>query len=86
MERGDAEVDTVKAIVDIEERRRRNRGRQGTNGRVDAEVDAVSRLSQGVAGFAKPNNASRTNAHTGVANIGPAQKVSMMVAACGAVG
>ena len=38
---GDAEVDAVRAVVDVEERRRRNRGRQGGNGRVDAEVDAI---------------------------------------------
>ena len=38
---GDAEVDAIKAVVDVEERRRRNRGRLGGNGRVDAEVDAV---------------------------------------------
>ena len=36
--RGDAEVDAVKAVVNIEERRRYNRG---GNGRVNAKVDAV---------------------------------------------
>ena len=41
MEGGDAEVNVVKAVVDVEERRRRSRGRRGRNGRVDAEVDAV---------------------------------------------
>ena len=40
---GDAEVDAIRTVV--EEGRRRNRGRRGRNGRVDAEVDAVSRLS-----------------------------------------
>jgi len=38
--RGDVEVDTVRAVVDIEEGRRCKRGRQGGNRRVD-EVDAV---------------------------------------------
>ena len=38
---GDAKVDAVRAVVDVEERRRRNRGRQGRNEKVDAEVDAV---------------------------------------------
>ena len=41
MEGGDAEVDAVKAVVDVEERRQRNRGRRGGNRRVDAEVNAV---------------------------------------------
>ena len=41
MEGGDAEVDAVKAVVDVEERRRRSQGRRGRNGRVDVEVDAV---------------------------------------------
>jgi len=36
---GDVEVDAIRTVV--EERRRRNQGRRGRNGRVDAEVDAV---------------------------------------------
>jgi len=34
---GDAEVNTVRAVVDVEERQGHNRGRRGGNGRVDAE-------------------------------------------------
>jgi hypothetical protein len=40
-ERGDAKVGAVRAVVDIEERRRHNRGKRSGNGRVDAEVDTV---------------------------------------------
>lgn len=38
---GDAEVDAVRAVEDVGEKRRCNRGRRDGNGRVDAEVDAV---------------------------------------------
>jgi hypothetical protein len=34
------EVDAVRAVMDVEERQRHNRGRWGGNDRVDAEVDA----------------------------------------------
>ena len=33
---GDAKVHAIRAVVDVEERRRHNRGRHGRNGRVDA--------------------------------------------------
>ena len=63
---GDAEVDAIRVVVDVDERRR-NRGRQGRNGRVDAKVDAVKPPEhQGAAGFAR--NASGTKARIGVAN------------------
>jgi hypothetical protein len=66
---GDAEVDAVRAVIDVEERRRHNRGRRCRSGRVDAEVDAVKPPErQGAAGFARPNNASGTKAPIGVAN------------------
>jgi hypothetical protein len=66
---GDAEVDAVRAIVDVEERQRCNRGRRGGNGRVDAEVDAVKPPKRrGEAGFARSSNASGTKARDGVAN------------------
>ena len=47
---GDAEVDAVRAVVDVEERRLRNRGRRGGNGTVDAEVDAIKPLERQGAG------------------------------------
>jgi hypothetical protein len=62
---GDAEVDAVRAVVDVEERRRRNRGRRGGNGRVDAVKPPERR---GEAGFARSSNASGTKARDGVAN------------------
>jgi hypothetical protein len=66
---GDAEVDAVRAVVDVEERRRCNRGRRGGNGRVDAEVDAVKPPERrGEAGFARSSNVSGTKARDGVAN------------------
>jgi len=66
---GDAEVDAIGAVVDVEERRRRNRGRQGRNGSVDAEVDVVKPPEhRGVAGFAISSNASGTKARVDVAN------------------
>jgi len=69
--RGDAEVDAVRAVVDIEERRRHNRGRWGGNGRVDAQVDAAKPPERrGTAGFARSNNTSGTKARDGVANTG----------------
>jgi hypothetical protein len=41
VEGGDAEVDAVRAVEDVDESRRCNLGRRGGNGRVDVEVDAV---------------------------------------------
>lgn len=38
---GGVEVDAVRAVEDVDEKRRCNRGRRDGNGRVDAEVDAV---------------------------------------------
>ena len=68
---GDAEVDTIRAVEDVEERRLRNRGKRGGNGRVDAKIDAVKPLErQGATGFARSNNASGTKARDGVANTG----------------
>jgi len=65
--RGDAEVDTVRTVV--EERRRRNQGRRGRNGRVDAEVDAVKPPERrGATGFARSNDVLGTKACVGVAN------------------
>jgi hypothetical protein len=64
---GDAEVDAIRTVV--EEGRRRNRGRRGRNGRVDAEVDAVKPPEhRGIAGFARSSNASGTKARVDVAN------------------
>jgi len=64
---GDAEVDAVRTVV--EERRRRNQGRRGRNGSVDAEVDAVKPPERrGATGFARSNNVSGTKACVGVAN------------------
>jgi hypothetical protein len=61
----DGEVDAVRAVVDAEERQRRNRGRRGGNGRVDAVKPPERR---GAAGFARSSNASGTKARVGVAN------------------
>jgi hypothetical protein len=44
--------------VDIEERRRHNRGRQGGNERVDAEVDAV-KLPKPILGMGLPDPTAR---------------------------
>ena len=63
----DAEVDAIRTVV--EEGRRRNRGRRGRNGRVDAEVDAVKPPEhRGAIGFARSSNASGMKACVGVAN------------------
>jgi hypothetical protein len=68
---GDAELNAVRAVGDVEERRRRNRGRRGGNGRVDAEVYAVKPPKRrGAARFARPNNASGMKACISVANTG----------------
>ena len=64
---GDAEVDAIRTVV--EEGRRRNRGRRGRNGRVDAEVDAVKPPEhRGAAGFVRSSNTLGTRARVGVAN------------------
>ena len=65
---GDAEVDAVRAVVDVEERQRRKR-QTGWDRRVNAEVDAVKPPKRrGVAGFARANNTSGMKARVGVAN------------------
>jgi len=66
---GDAKVDAVKVVIDIEERQWRNQGRRGGNRRVDTEVDAVKPPERrGAVGFARSSNASGTKARVGVAN------------------
>jgi len=66
---GNAEVDEVRTIIDVEERQRINRARRGGNGRVDAKVDAVKPPErQGTTGFARSTNVSGMKARVGVAN------------------
>jgi hypothetical protein len=95
---GDAKVDAVKVVVDIEERRRHNRGRRNGNGRVDAKVDAVkpSEPRRGwVCLHARDERTHRCcqyrtykveSPNHALASKEPAEKVSTMVAARGAVG
>jgi len=79
---GDAEVDAIRTVV--EERRRRNRGRRGRNGRVDAEVDAVKPPERrGAAGFSRSRNVLGTKARVGVANT---KRISERAPTCGCVG
>jgi len=77
---GNVEVDAVKDIIDVEERQRRNRGKRGGNGRVDAEVDAVKPLEcRCVTRFAKSGNTSGTKARDGVANTGHTRERALTV-------